>query len=281
MSTPLFVSCDWDFFVYDGALDQVVARHPETGEWEKIPGILLFDWGQGEGLSAGFQYIQWQNRMEHFDKVGLKIEEVATIRVDAGCTHPLQFAKELEQRVDLSGCATLFSDSHSCAHNAAALAFARAGGPMDLLLFDAHHDLGYSADRVARNEDEQVMDCGDWAYHTLASGMFRKIQVVYPDWKGTREWPKILKGSHLRDVRDRVACTTWSKWCQSTEGSKIKRASGFHVARSGGWTPPYLDRAFNQFVENIGTKPLICMDCDPEFPSIGPWNACQERRWFR
>lgn len=279
---PTFVSCDWDFFVYNGFYDKIRIKNPHTDEWEMAPGVVMFDWGHSEGYGESLQGILWHERMQAFDRCGLRMEEVVAIRTDVGCTHPYKFAEELEKRFDFSGCATLYGDSHAHGHEAAHLsALHHVHGPVDLLLFDAHHDLGYDTLVVGKEEEQGVMSCGSWAYHTLRTGIFRKIRVVYPDWKGKIEWPTFGKMSHLRTLRSRVSCTTWSEWCEETEGKPRERAAGLHHARSSSWTPPYLDLAFSQLVERMGSKPKICMDCESGFGTVGVWDACKQRTWFR
>ena len=275
-----FVGIDWDFFIYNGFHDRIRAKNL-AGEWGMIPGLLLFDWGMSEGHPDVLQYILWKTRMEDFDRRGLRIEDVASIRPDLGCAHPLKFVEEVEKRFNFAKCPTLYSDSHAHGHEAAYLSAVRNIGEMDLLLFDAHHDLGYCARSVEKESEQRVMSCGSWAFHTLVSGLFRNVRVVYPDWRGTKEWPRIDKESHLRGVRDRLTCTTWSEWCEETKKHKRVFAGGLHFARSSSWTPPYMDRAFSQLVERLGSRPKICMDCDPEFPRIGAWDACKQRTWFR
>jgi hypothetical protein len=109
--------------------------------------------------------------------------------------------------------------------------------------------LGYGEDKVTDEADRGTADCASWLYHGLANDGVRKVEIVYPDWKGMVEWEKYQEESYLQPFLDRITAYTWSEWLQ--KGHRYLELKAAHICRSSNWTPPWLDQGFLELKESI------------------------------
>lgn len=108
--------------------------------------------------------------------------------------------------------------------------------------YDAHHDCGYegSVDDVDRLG---WVGCANWmCYYSLRGAA---LHLRYPRWRvdaAARELPP-------RCPVDRAL-----------DGDPTSTFDVLFVARSGAWTPPWLDHAFDAFLDAAPVRRRICLD---------------------
>ena len=100
--------------------------------------------------------------------------------------------------------------------------------------FDAHHDAGYRGTRESLILSTQV-SCEDWALAYHMNGV--RTRTFYPRWK---TWA--MKGEHRPIYR--LTRTFDNPYL------KMKPYDHVFVCRSGGWTPPWLDEDFVEFISS-------------------------------
>jgi hypothetical protein len=275
MSRPTMLSIDWDFFLYRGAEveDGKIVVFPGTDKEEEIHALQLFDWQHAEGRSAAIDGAIWASRYAALVRVGL--DPLTVCGPPPGSVQPRAFIDALIDRYDMKDAHLLFSDSHALGF--LAVSDAKADGPpVNVVHFDAHADLGYSADRCLHRRKSQRVDCEDWLWHALDQEIVDEVTVVYPDWKGTREWESIRSMHHLCDFTERVHVATWSEWiARSYEREKIEH---INVARSAAWTPPWFDHDFLRFIAALPVNESTCLDCFA-LQKVGAYDACTPREW--
>lgn len=264
------LSIDWDFFIYNGELDdQLPITNPATGEPDTIPGAFLYDWGHSEANSDALQVMQWATRLNSFEMFGLDLTKEATLRLK-----PSAFVNELRGRWPTAGVLEV-ADSHSWG----ALTCMRAANtwrPVHVVHFDAHHDLGYG-----RAGDVQQWNCGNWLYAAMKNGWVTSAEIVYPDWRGLKEWRDVAKGRGPRQARPwlnglDIHATTWSRWLKEKDDTL---PVGTFLCRSSAWTPPYLDRQFADLLNRLKRWATKYECLDHEDLKIGCYDACKPRRW--
>jgi hypothetical protein len=210
----VFLSVDFDYF----------AR--EEDEW---------DWGHAE-----YTDLAWFTRVRHFEETSL--ERHAT-------PHPRDFwTKLVEAGFSFDDCGTFsVADSHLWA---APDFLDLAPGQVEIVNFDAHHDMGYKPWKELKQEwlDKGRVDCSNWLLGLLYAQPNLTASVVYPPWKGTREvdeggppsWKnKALKGRFSYGVYS-------EELLKKLAGDVV----GIFIAKSSAWMPPWHDQAFVDFVED-------------------------------
>jgi hypothetical protein len=269
-----FISIDWDFFLWRGceAADPSLTVTVEGEERTTAgAGFMLFDWGHSEAQSPMLQSILWATRRQALERHNIDLETTAGINTDKGCTPVTEFCEDLrDQFVWSEDPEVLYSDSHAL--GAAAFWDIDDGDIERVVLFDAHHDLGYhnkDVDDAFRGN----ASCANWLL-TVAAYNDVEIVFVYPDWADRPDVEGILERSPELDGRLKVY--SWSEW-------KVYRdveatVAGVNVARSGSWTPPWMDGAFQTLLKQLPTPgDRVCMDCSDEFPRVGAGDACKSR----
>lgn len=238
-----FISIDWDFFP---VVNEWSTYEVDDGEGNKreLPGYALFDWGHAEKGIYLMPWL-WGVRAGQWRRWGYDIEQVVSIDPERGATPLDVFVRELTERFDLpEGYA---AESHVQAYPALMATFEslglRRGSGMEVINFDAHHDLGYGKHSATRED----VDCGDWLLAALRMGYTEYATIVYPDWKGDREWEPGVEWRE--EYADRISIYTWSEWLEVAY--ERKAAAGLFACRSGAWTPPWLDGQFEELLEML------------------------------
>ncbi len=277
----LFVTIDFDFFVLvRGTACEPFDRitiHPGTEREEDIPACYPMDWGHSERVLPSVQGAVWGLRAHNLASLGIDPTIEVNIRPDLGLPTPGDLVKALlRRRFKLTKGKLYVSDSHG--HAVATIHDLRRGRdkPIDVLMFDAHCDLGYHSDEFLQGMLERHQcEAGSWLWLMLETGRVRHATIVYPDWKGLSEWVQMSNRPHIQKHIDagRIRALTWSDWLRGKGGSPQKVAC-VHACRSGAWTPPWTDPAFNQMVTMLGgvtnAKPRlverVIPDCGPPYP---------------
>jgi hypothetical protein len=144
------------------------------------------------------------------------------------------------RRFEIDPAARLFfADSHAQAAHAAVRT-----GVTEVWNFDAHHDCGYEG---AWDDPKRVgwVACANWMCAYALGGA--ALYVRYPAWRAdalTREIPPL---------------------CPVDRGLDGGRDIGapfdlVFVARSGAWTPPWLDEGFEAFLAAAPVAARTCLD---------------------
>lgn len=123
-----------------------------------------------------------------------------------------------------------------------------------VLLFDAHHDLGYNVKDAATLAARGSFSCEDWGAHLIARDGCA-LEVRYPQWKPSGPEEPIPAGIEATRVVD--------------DGQPVTdRAFRYvFICRSGGWVPPWCDKDFLAFVAAcpLPTFQIDDLDLDREF----------------
>lgn len=278
-SATVALSIDWDFFTFNALEANAKVTVQRKGETEDVHGVVLFDWGHNEGHGGALSQLLWLMRWSVFTRCGIDPKAILRWPEAYRCLAPADFDHHLRSRMTWALPEDLeigISDSHALGYRTIARAATVAGGPVDVVHFDAHHDLAYSPGAVKKAKVGDF-DCGSWLYGALAYGLVHRVTVVYPDWKGMRD-----RAGHMEHLsRYDVRFTTWSEWLA---GSAPKgHVSHIHLARSGSWTAPWLDVDFQtelvDRLSSLSAYPPRCLDCDPTEPKVGGLDACSARKW--
>jgi len=254
------ITIDYDFFSRHGMFEDVKLPNGNT-----IDGMLVYDWQMSETRSPAFEEILWRNRCANFKTHGLDIRKLTAPDLDVA-----DFAQEVSSRFGDATPMSFYGDSHSWAA-IVARDFAKMHGPLDVVNFDAHHDLGYAdGDALARFKETGDIHCDDWAAIGLEAGWIGNYTIVYPDWLGQAEWLN-TRGGRTSKFRKRITTTTWSEWHAMIEEPEV-----MYFCRSSSWVPPWLDPGFHELVQEFGYAD--CLDCIYG-QSGSPFDACQDREW--
>jgi GNAT superfamily N-acetyltransferase len=239
MSIPCWLSVDWDYFVRS------------LHEW---------DWGHKEApfFQSG---TMWAIRASQLLMAGQDLREEMDPR-KWSTPKPETFWDVLEQLgYDFSGCQFLnISDSHA----GAGPVFNEIGKSVEvpdvLINFDAHHDLGYHGWARSKKlaEAGQCM-CDTWLCALMCWLPELKVRVIYPPWQTKKDlkWerkqikeqlPKRMQPRVLSDIFYDDAYDGVSPVARPPEGETFD-VQAIYICRSSAWTPPWLDEAFGEFVD--------------------------------
>jgi len=256
MST--MISIDWDFFIPHGMFRESIAL-PALND--TAPGLFIYDWQMSEARHPGLEDAVWRTRATNFKRWGLDIVEETrpTLSVD-------DFMTELSIKLDDAVLPAWKADSHAWAA-VVARDFHEHFGPLRVVNFDAHHDLGYD------NLDPEKLACDNWALLGLENGHIQDYTLVYPDWLGKAEWEGV-KRPHLKKFSKRIHVQTWSEWVMTS--TMLDDPQVAFLCRSSSWTPPWLDPGFENLGEEWGYA--SCLDCDFGKHNTS-YDVCENREW--
>jgi hypothetical protein len=182
---------------------------------------MLYDWGHRDGGSMFLQEL-WYNRATGF--VMNKLPLPMTTGEEKSFWSRFEFKP---------GAKLFYADSHVHIYSPEMQALILNDEKMTTIdNFDAHHDAGYRGTKEAMILSAEVT-CEDWALAYNINGV--RTRTFYPRWK------------------------TWAMKAERRPIYKLKRAfddpnlkmkpyDHVYVCRSGGWTPPWLDEAFSEFL---------------------------------
>lgn len=128
----------------------------------------------------------------------------------------------------------------------------------EIVLVDQHHDC-YTEGGGPGCDNAVDVTCGNWARIWLEADPKRRMTWVRPDWLVFDQrfrWDDRVP-SHLKE---RVSLVTMAAF--RAEVKYYTFVEPAHICRSGGWTPPWLDRNFKDFVKRGKFKHIEVIDPD-------------------
>jgi hypothetical protein len=260
-----FVTVDYDFFIPHKMYEDV-----EFPDGKILPGELVFDWQMDEGRAPAFDEAIWRNRAANFATWGLDIQAMTMPTLSFE-----DFSAKLSARMgDYSTPMAWRGDSHGWA-GIIVKDFAEMHGPMNVVNFDAHHDLGYGSNALKDFAEKNSVGCDNWAVIGLSQGWIKNYTVIYPDWLGRREWNSLggawKNREWLQEFRKQIKITTWNEW-----HDEIPETEAMYYCRSSSWVPPWRDPGFDDLTAEISYAD--CIDC-----ALGqantPYDTCKHRNW--
>ena len=224
------LSVDWDYF-FD-------LSGEKTDQW------ALYDWGHSEKWGSDLLGVIWQSRAIGFTHYGLPLP--TTTGEEATFWSRFRFSEDAELYV---------AESHK-----AAISPVVAEGITEVWNYDAHHDAGYDKAALLTVMNDQRVSCQDWLLgYKVTNGLTGKnMHVRYPKWRAyaLKEEPTpplkgidraVDDGEPVDTIFDRV-----------------------FIARSGAWTPPWVDE---QFQELVASCPVMLTEAIDDLELVRPWNA--------
>ena len=255
-----FITVDYDFFPPHEMYKEV-----EFPDGKTAHGMFVYDWQMCENRAPLFDAVIWETRCTNFKRWGLDIvaRTAPTLSVE-------DFANRVSAQMDDYSSPNLWrSDSHAWA-GILAKDYAGLNGPLSVVNFDSHHDLGYHPTALEPFKASGRVACDDWALIGLHEGWIENYTLVYPDWQGLAEWSPGVK-KLTKDFRKRIHITTWSDW-----HDEIPECEVMHFCRSSAWVPPWLDEGFTKLHEEFGWAE--CLDCTMGQHN-SPYDTCKVRDW--
>jgi len=132
------------------------------------------------------------------------------------------------------------SDSHALSYN-----IAKENNCSIVYLFDSHADLGYGGLSSLNFE----VNCSNWLGKLLKDNLIKEANIIYSPY--TSEKPEYFKPMNsIYNIR----------YCALNDLKKNIKVSTIHICRSGAWTPPWLDKKFTQFIDDLGV-PYKIVNC--------------------
>lgn len=229
MRTNVWLSVDWDYFCReDPSWDFAHAELPDYND------------------------LLWGMRAHQFSEMGLDLMDEMSLRHSS--PHPATFWLKLRELGYSFGNvkAVVVADSHQWAHKMFRRASLEGPSLQDtrLVNFDAHHDLTYDISRFEQEVVDERVTCENWLLMSHISQIGLKSLIVYPEWKGLREWDK----SFTRYPELDRAVRLYTKPCV-WPSSDVKDAAGdvelVYLCRSSAWSPPWHDQAFLDFAYDL------------------------------
>jgi len=139
------------------------------------------------------------------------------------------------------------SDSHSLSYDIAA-----NHGLRTVYLFDSHADLGYGGISSLNFE----INCANWLGKLFKDNRIDEANIIYSPF--TTEKPEYFKAmNNIFKIR----------YLSFHDLAECISVAAVHICRSGAWTPPWLDKSFEQFVKASGL-PYKITNCP-----VRKWNT--------
>ncbi|MDS1029245.1 arginase [Bacillota bacterium LX-D] len=180
----------------------------------------------------------WYKRYFQLKASGKDIKKTFQLSLEADT-----FWKKIKKHFQfVKGIKAYVSDSHALSFD-----IAKNNGCSTVYLFDAHSDLGYGG---LSNLNFEV-NCANWLGKLLKSKLIEQANIIYSPY--TAEKPEYFKAiNSFYNVR----------YLSLNDLDGDIKVTAIHICRSGAWTPPWLDKRFFQFVDELGV-PYETIDCPP------------------
>lgn len=229
----VWLSVDWDYFVREDPA-----------------------WDFGHAEMPDFHGLLWDMRVAQFEQRGDDLIEATSLMHSN--PHPLAFWGRLKRLgyTFNNVKAIVLADSHQWAYKV----FHRGaveGPPLAetrLVHFDAHHDLTYNMSKFEGEAAREEVTCENWLLMThLVQPSLRSL-IVYPEWKGLRDWNSTFGDNFERYPSLRKAIERFTEPC-IWPSSRVTESAGdvelVYLCRSSAWTPPWHDEAFIKFADDL------------------------------
>lgn len=230
---PTLLSIDFDFFPW--LPEEPAASWPE---WSKdsplAPRSISRWWGSEPRFSAEGQQSYWDYVSRRAAEHGVDLAVLCAVHKDLGCIEPETLIRRLAWQLK-PGTPLYLAVNHDDGTQPL-----EDLGPVDVISFDAHHDLSYY------EEGGQIFcDCGSWLGYALEQGLTERVRVVYPRWRGKLEWddPETEPRNAVLERFDARAGVY-----PELGGLAEAEIAGVLLCLSPGWTPPTLYPAFQRCV---------------------------------
>lgn len=211
-------------------------------------------WEFGHGEHALYLSLAWQIRTAQFLTHGSSLRQDMSLRYAR--PYPRAFWRSLNKlgyrfnKVKH----VIVADSHRWGYLILNEKWLGKADGTRLVHFDAHHDLVYNVSAFKHAMETNVPGCDNWHLMTLLHHPELQSLIVYPPWKGLRDWENTVltyekvNATYASDVismlRSKTEPCVWGD-------PKVAQAAGdveaIFICRSGGWVPPWHDVAFRQF----------------------------------
>jgi hypothetical protein len=100
----------------------------------------------------------------------------------------------------------------------------------------------------------EEVTCENWLLMTHLTQPGLKSLIVYPEWKGMRDWDNTFGENFERYPQLQRAIEHYTEAC-AWPSSRVAESAGHvelvYICRSGAWTPPWHDEAFTRFVFDL------------------------------
>jgi len=151
------------------------------------------------------------------------------------------FWKKIKERFQFEKDIKVYvSDSHTLSYK-----LAKEDNCKIVYLFDSHADLGYGGLSSLNFE----VNCSNWLGKLLKENLVKEANIIYSPY--TLEKPEYFK--QMNNIYN-------IKYCDFNSIDKNVNISTIHICRSGAWTPPWLDKIFIKFINDLGITYEI-VDC--------------------
>jgi len=182
----------------------------------------LYDWGHRDSGKFFLEDV-WVHRAMQFFAAGMELP--TTSGEETSFWSRFKFSPDAK---------LYFADSHVHAIHPDV-----AEDVINVVNFDAHHDGGYNQ-TIGKIVKSQQVDCGSWMVGYYLKGAF--VQTIYPSWK-----------KHAMKTDGKPAIPKMARRVDTGLGA-FPTFDRVFVCRSGGWSPPWLDAQFDQFLQDCPVK---------------------------
>jgi hypothetical protein len=238
----IWLSVDWDYFVREDP-----------------------SWDFGHAELPDFQDLLWNMRVAQFNRRGEDlVEETSLMHADP---HPAAFWGRLSRlgyNFD-NVRAIVVGDSHRHAYKVFRRSLLEGPSLSDtrIVHFDAHHDLTYNMARFEGEAGREEVTCENWLLMTHLAQPKLKSLIVYPEWKGLREWHSTFGENFERYPMLKRAIERYTEPC-CWPSSRVEESAGdvelVYICRSSAWTPPWHDESFIRFAKALQQMAKVPLD---------------------
>lgn len=177
----------------------------------------------------------WYKRYIEENIRGINLEKEIYIN-----TNTKRFWNFIKERFNLKKDIEVFiSDSHKFSYK-----IAKDNKCDNVILFDAHSDLGYGG----LSSLEFELNCANWLGKLFKDNIINKSTIIYSPY--TMERPNDFSELNSKYNIEYVM----NRWDIEYEQFKNSEISAIHICRSGAWSPPWLDKKFYEFIRNSELK---------------------------
>ncbi len=207
--------------------------------------ILSIDWDYFIPIKAEWtgSYIEnnkyrnyiWYERYFNYKQKGEDLEK--TVKADTNLLR--SFVDNVKRRFNIRNAKLYLSDSHKLSYD-----IAKENKCKTIYSFDAHTDLGYGGLKSLQFE----VNCANWLGKLLWESIIERAYIILSPYSFERkeEFSEINKHFNI-------------EYITMDEIHDLPEISFIHIARSGAWTPPWLDYQLFRLIDSLN-KPYMVLD---------------------